>query len=186
VVLLPSWRPWRAPGEQESRFALVRYAWPLTFVALVLVRTMLVTRDMGPLLIASYAAGAFLAASVRCGGTCAPGRVRRVLAVCTFAAWIAVITLAVFDSVPSTGTAGRRTLAAPRIRQRSARARHLVSPSRAGGGFGLGAVPWVFCELFGVRRRTQIRNDYTFTALVGTFGWRRGPLRSAVPCGCTG
>ena len=47
-----------------SFLSLVRYVWPLLFVVLVLIGTMVVTRDMGPLLIAGYGAGAFVAASV--------------------------------------------------------------------------------------------------------------------------
>ena len=38
--------------------SLVRYVWPLLFVVAVLIGAMLVTHDMGPLLIAGYGAGA--------------------------------------------------------------------------------------------------------------------------------
>jgi cell division protein FtsW (lipid II flippase) len=158
--------------------SLVRYAWPLAFVALVLVGTMLVTRDMGPLLIAAYAAGAFLAASVamwwhvRTGARRAPA----VLAACAFAAWIVAITLAVFrfgavDEV----TAGRlENLAAPLASANDQLA--LVTWFRQAtpaAGFGLGAVPWCgfasSAACAGVP--AQIHSDYTFTALVGAFGW---------------
>ena len=44
--------------------SLIRYVCPLLFIVLVLVGAMIVTRDMGPLLIAGYGAGAFVAASV--------------------------------------------------------------------------------------------------------------------------
>ena len=44
--------------------SLLRYVRPLLFVVGVLVGAMVVTRDMGPLLIAGYGAGAFVAASV--------------------------------------------------------------------------------------------------------------------------
>ena len=71
---------------------------------------MVVTRDMGPLLIAGYGAGAFVAASVamwwhqRSG---APARRRSLLAVVLFAAWIVRVTLALFRLGSST-TSPRR------------------------------------------------------------------------------
>jgi hypothetical protein len=54
----------RLARSGTSLGSLARYVLPLAFVALVLVGAMVVTRDMGPLLIAGYAAGAFLAASI--------------------------------------------------------------------------------------------------------------------------
>src|SRR4030095_10743699 len=54
----------RIARSGSSLFSLVRYVWPLLFVVLVLIGAMFVTRDMGPLLIAGYGAGAFVAASV--------------------------------------------------------------------------------------------------------------------------
>ena len=54
----------RLARSGSSLASLARYVMPLAFVALVLVGAMVVTRDMGPLLIAGYGAGAFLAASI--------------------------------------------------------------------------------------------------------------------------
>jgi cell division protein FtsW (lipid II flippase) len=157
--------------------SLVRYAWPLGFVGLVLVGIMLVTRDMGPLLIASYAAGAFLAASVamwwhvRSGASRAPAT----LAACLFAAWIVAITLAVFEfGAVDPVTADRlENLAAPLASANDQLA--LVTWFRQAapaGGFGLGSVPW--CGFAGSSAcagvPAQIQSDYTFTALVGAFG----------------
>ncbi len=157
--------------------SLVRYAWPLGFVGLVLVGIMLVTRDMGPLLIASYAAGAFLAAAVamwwhvRSGATRAPA----VLATCVFAAWIVAITLAVFEfGAVDAVTADRlENLAAPLASANDQLA--LVTWFRQAApatGFGLGSVPWCgfasAAACAGVP--AQIQSDYTFTALVGAFG----------------
>jgi len=98
------------------------------------------------------------------------------LAVVVFASWIAVTTLALFrlgalDDV----AAGRlENQAAPLASAND----HLALVSwfqRATppAGFGPGAVPW--CG-FGSAARcagvpAQIQSDYTFTALVGTFGW---------------
>ncbi|HVE49760.1 MAG TPA: hypothetical protein VNG69_09105, partial [Casimicrobiaceae bacterium] len=157
--------------------SLVRYAWPLAFVGVVLVALMLVTRDMGPLLIASYGAGAFLAASiamwwhVRSGLTRAPAA----LGACVFAAWIVMITLAVFQfGAVDPVTADRlENLAAPLASANDQLAlvtwfRH-AAPS---AGFGIGSVPWcgftssIACA--GVP--AQIQSDYTFTALAGAFG----------------
>jgi cell division protein FtsW (lipid II flippase) len=157
--------------------SLVRYAWPLAFVAFVLVGAMLVLHDMGPLLIASYAAGAFLAASlamwwhVRTGATRTPA----VLAVCAFAAWIACVTLAVFQfGAVHEVTAGRlENLAAPLASANDQLA--LVTWFREAApanGFGLGAVPWCgFTSATCAGVPAQIHSDYTFTALVGVFGW---------------
>jgi cell division protein FtsW (lipid II flippase) len=158
--------------------SLVRYAWPLGFVALVLVGIMLVTRDMGPVLIASYAAGAFLAASiamwwhVRSGAT----RLPAALAACLFAAWIVAITHAVFEfGAVDQVTADRlENLAAPLASANDQLA--LVTWFRQAApaaGFGLGSVPWCgyasSAACAGVP--AQIQSDYTFTALVGAFGW---------------
>ena len=127
--------------------------------------------DMGPLLIASYAAGAFLAASlamwwhVRTGATHAPA----VLAVCAFAAWIACVTLAVFQfGAVHEVTAGRlENLAAPLASANDQLA--LVTWFREAApanGFGLGAVPWCgFASATCAGVPAQIQSDYTFTAL---------------------
>jgi cell division protein FtsW (lipid II flippase) len=167
----------RLAREAPPLRSLVRYAWPLAFVALVLAGAMIATRDMGPLLIACYAAGAFLAAAVamwwhvRTGAVAAPGAAALVL----FAAWIAVVTQALFafgtlDEV----TAGRlENLAVPLDSVNDQLA--IVGWFRAAvppGGFGPGAVPW--CGFGGGAGcpgvPAQIQSDYTFTALVGVFG----------------
>jgi cell division protein FtsW (lipid II flippase) len=157
--------------------SLLRYAWPLVFVGVVLAGMMLVTRDMGPLLIASYGAGAFLAAAIAMAWHVRSDRTRApaLLAVLLFAAWIGAITDLVFrfgaiDEV----TSGRlENLAAPFASANDQLA--LVSWFRDAappGGFGLGAVPWcgyasgTACA--GVP--AQIQSDYTFTALAGAFG----------------
>ena len=157
--------------------SLVRYAWPLAFVGFVLVGAMLVLRDMGPLLIASYAAGAFLAASiamwwhVRTGARYAPAA----LAACTFAAWIAFVTLALFSfGAIHEVTAGRlENLAAPLASANDQQA--LVTWFRQAApanGFGWDAVPWCgFTSATCAGVPAQIHSDYTFTALVGVFGW---------------
>jgi len=157
--------------------SLARYAWPLAFVAFVLVGAMLVLRDMGPLLIASYAAGAFLAASiamwwhVRTGARYAPAG----LAACAFGAWIAFVTVAVFEfGAVHEVTAGRlENLAAPLASANDQLA--LVTWFREAApadGFGLGAVPWCgFTSAGCAGVPAQIHSDYTFTALVGAFGW---------------
>jgi cell division protein FtsW (lipid II flippase) len=157
--------------------SLLRYAWPLAFVAVVLAGAMLVTRDMGPLLIASYAAGAFLAASIAMWWHVRRGAIvaSALLAGGLFVAWIvgvthAVFTLGALDEV----TAGRlENLAAPLASANDQLAlvtwfRDAVPP----GGFGPGAVPWCgFAATSGCAGvPAQIQSDYTFTALVGVFG----------------
>jgi cell division protein FtsW (lipid II flippase) len=162
----------------NSLRSLTRYTWPLVFVVIILIAAMLMTRDMGPLLIAGYGAGAFVAASVamwlyqRRGSTAAAYTV----AVLLFAAWIGATTLALFKL----GSIDQVT--AERIENADA---PLVSVSdqmalvtwfqRAAppAGFGPGNVPWcgfaASTTCGGVP--AQIQSDYTFTALVGMFGW---------------
>ena len=89
----------RVAQSGSSFVSLVRYVWPLCFVVLVLIGMMLVTRDMGPLLIAGYGAGAFVAASVAMWWHQRRGLTRSAfaIAVVLFAAWIVAVTLALFE-----------------------------------------------------------------------------------------
>ena len=124
----------RLARSGSSIASLVGYVWPLLFVVLVLVAMMVITHDMGPLLIAGYAAGAFVAASVamwvyqRWHATFSAC----MLAVVLFAAWIVVTTVALFQ-FGSLDTVARGTTGEPRgaacFSQRSARPGHLV-PAR--------------------------------------------------------
>jgi len=154
-----------------------RYLWPLLFVVAVLVGAMFATRDMGPLLIACYGSGAFLAASLAAWAQQRFGakRLALLLAMLAFTAWIAGTTLVLFklgaaDSV----TAGRlESLAAPFASTNDQLA--LVSwfqRAAPADGFGLGAVPW--CGYSAAGRCSgvpaQIHSDYTFTAIGGAFG----------------
>jgi cell division protein FtsW (lipid II flippase) len=165
-------------ARSGSSFAsLVRYVLPIAFVVAVLIGAMFATHDMGPLLIAGYGAGAFLAASVamwmhqRFGTTVWA----QLVAVALFVSWIVLVTTALFElGAVDEVTAGRlENLAAPLASANDQLALvtwfQQVSPP---AGFGLGAVPWcgyggsVACA--GVP--AQIQSDYTFTALVGVFG----------------
>ena len=158
--------------------SLARYVMPLGFVTLALVGGMMVTRDMGPLLIAGYGAGAFLAASMAMWLQQRYGIVRtaRAAAVLLFIVWIVAITGALFElGAVDDVTAGRlENLAAPLASANDQLAlvtwfQHVSPPA----GFGLGAVPW--CGYGGGTTcagvPAQIQSDYTFTALVGVFGW---------------
>jgi cell division protein FtsW (lipid II flippase) len=168
----------RLARSGSSLGSLARYVLPLAFVVLVLVGAMFVTRDMGPLLIAGYAAGAFLAASAamwmhqRFDAT----STAYALAVALFIAWIVGITAALFQVGPfDEVTAGRlENLAAPLASANDQLAlvtwfQQVAPPA----GFGLGAVPW--CGYSGSSGcagvPAQIQSDYTFTAIVGAFGW---------------
>lgn len=167
----------RLARSGSSPGSLARYTLPLVFVTLVLVGAMVLTRDMGPLLIAGYAAGAFIAASLamwtqeRFRAPVIAGAV----AVLAFIAWIVAITQALFavgalDDV----TAGRlENLAAPLASANDQLAliawfRQAAPPA----GFGLGNVPWCgFTASAGCPGvPAQVQSDYTFTALVGVFG----------------
>ncbi|HEX4524717.1 MAG TPA: FtsW/RodA/SpoVE family cell cycle protein [Casimicrobiaceae bacterium] len=158
--------------------SLVRYVWPLLFVVAVLIGAMLVTHDMGPLLIAGYGAGALIAASVamwwyqRHGTT----GVAYGIAVAVFVAWIVVTTGALFrlGSLDDVGAARLESLAAPLASASDQLA--LVTwfqQAAPAAGFRLGAVPWCGFGAAGTCAGVpvQIQSDYTFTALVGEFGW---------------
>jgi len=168
----------RLARSGTSLGSLARYVLPLAFVVLVLVGAMVVTRDMGPLLIAGYGAGAFLAASLAMWmhQRFEARAFAYAAAVAVFVAWIVVVTVALFQvGAVDDVTAGRlENLAAPLASANDQLALikwfQDVSPP---AGFGLGSVPW--CGYGGSRGcpgvPAQIQSDYTFTALVGAFGW---------------
>lgn len=161
-----------------SLVSLARYVAPLAAVVGVLVGVQLATRDMGPLLIAFYGAGAFVAAAVAMWWQQRSGarHAAFALAVALFAAWIFAATWGLFElGALHEVTAGRlENLAAPLASANDQLA--LVTWFQRAAppdGFGLGAVPW--CGYAGARGcpgvPAQIQSDYTLTALVGTFGW---------------
>jgi cell division protein FtsW (lipid II flippase) len=162
-----------------SSFAsLLRYVWPLLFVVIVLIGAMLITHDMGPLLIAAYAAGAFVAASVamwlyqRLGTTGSA----YALAVALFVAWILATTVGLFrfGSLDDVAAARLENLAAP-LASANDQLALVTWFQRAAppAGFGPGAVPWCGFGAAGACAGVpaQIQSDYTFTAMVGEFGW---------------
>ena len=158
--------------------SLARYVWPLLFVAAVLGAMMVATADMGPLLVSMYGAGAFLAASLAAwwqqrGG----GRVSALLlAVALYVGWIALVTAALFEfgALDDVTAARLESVAAPlaSVNDQLALVTWFQRAAPA-AGFGPGAVPW--CGHAGVGAcagvPAQIHSDYTFTALVGVFGW---------------
>ena len=168
----------RLARSGSSLGSLVRYVWPLLCVVLVLIGVQLITRDMGPLLIAGYGAGAFVAASIAMWWHQRSGAYRAAfaLAMALFVIWIFGITLALFElGALDDVTAGRlENLAAPLASANDQLA--LVTwfqQAAPAAGFGLGAVPW--CGHAGgagcAGVPAQIQSDYTLTALVGAFGW---------------
>jgi cell division protein FtsW (lipid II flippase) len=168
----------RLARNGSSLASLVSYVWPLLFVVVVLIGMMLVTHDMGPLLIAGYGAGAFVAASVAMWiyQRSRAIALASVLAVALFAGWILATTAALFQvaSLDTVAAARLENLAAPLASANDQLA--LVTWFQRAAprtGFGPGAVPWcgfgnaTVCA--GVP--AQIQSDYTFTALIGEFGW---------------
>jgi cell division protein FtsW (lipid II flippase) len=168
----------RLARSGNSLGSLARYLGPLLFVAATLIGVQLVTKDMGPLLIAIYAAGAFVAAAVamwwqqRRGGRLSAFA----LAAALFATWILAATVGLFElGALHDVTAGRlENLAAPLASANDQLAlvawfQHAAPPT----GFGVGAVPWCGYAAAGgcPGVPAQIQSDYTMTALVGMFGW---------------
>jgi cell division protein FtsW (lipid II flippase) len=167
----------RLARRGNSLASLMRYAAPLLFVVFVLVGTMFATHDMGPLLIAAYGAGAFVAASL---AMWCYQRFRRTapafaLATLLFVGWILALTYALFElgSIDEVTAARLENRAAPLASANDQLAlvtwfQHAAPES----GFGLGSIPW--CGYAASRAcagvPAQIQSDYTFTALVGAFG----------------
>ena len=166
-----------AATSGRAVLSFLRWTWPLLLVVGVLVAAMFVTRDMGPLLIAGYAGGAFVAAALAMWWHHRTGHVvvAFALALMLFIVWIGGITAGLFavgghDSV----AAGRlESVTAPFASINDQLA--LVSwfqRATPPEGFGIGTVPW--CGFSSARGCSgvpvQIHSDYTFTALVGVFG----------------
>ena len=168
----------RLAQSGNSLTSLVRYASPLAFVVAVLIGAMLFTQDMGPLLIAGYGAGALVAAALAMWWHQRTGRVvsAYALAAVLFVAWIATTTIGLFS------VAAYDEVAAARLENATAPLAsandHLAlvtwfQRSAPPSGYGPGAVPWCGYGASGgcAGVPAQIQSDYTFTALVGTFGW---------------
>ena len=168
----------RLARSGSSPASLIRYVAPLLVVVAVLVAAMVMTKDMGPLLIAGYGAGAFVAASVAAWSYARNGGAVRAYAIAAvlFAAWIAVTTAALFKvgAIDEVAAGRLENAIAPLASVND----HLAlvtwfQKAAPPHGFGPGAVPW--CG-FGAGQScpgvpAQIQSDYTFTALVGEFGW---------------
>ena len=157
--------------------SFLRYAWPLLFVVGVLALAMLITRDMGPLLIAAYAAGAFLAATLAMWWQQRSGQRfgAFALAIVVFAAWIGGTTFLLLNagSLDAVTASRLESMAAPFASINDQLA--LVSWFRdaaPAGGFGIGTTPWCGFVAGGACSGVpaQVHSDYTFTAIVGLFG----------------
>jgi len=167
----------RLARSGRAILSFLRWTWPLLLVVGVLVAAMFVTRDMGPLLIAGYGGGAFVAAALAMWWHHRTGHVvvAFALALLLFVAWIGGITAALFAVGAHDSVAASRleSVAAPfaSINDQLALVswfQRAVPPE----GFGIGTVPW--CGFSSARGCSgvpaQIHSDYTFTALVGMFG----------------
>jgi cell division protein FtsW (lipid II flippase) len=178
----------RMASAPAAGASFLRYAWPLLFVVGVLAAAMVVTHDMGPLLVAGYGAGAFLAASVAMWWHLRSGRTVAafMLAMGVFALWIGAVTVGLFQVGPVDAVTAARleSMAAPLASTNDQLA--LVTWFRRAtpeGGFGLGAAPWCGWAAAGQCSGVpaQIHSDYTFTAIVGVFG---APAAWVAALGC--
>lgn len=172
----------------SPRWSMGAHAWPLLIVVGMLVAAMVLTHDMGPLLIAGYGSGAFIAAAVAMGwherGAAAGAAFA--LALLLFALWIGLVSAALFQlgNIDATTAARLESLAAPLASANDQLA--LVAWFQRAAplqGFGLGSVPWCgfapAAQCSGVP--AQVHSDYSFTALVGVFGM---PAACALSLGC--
>jgi hypothetical protein len=130
----------------SSLGSLARYVRPLLFVVAVLVGAMVVTRDMGPLLIAGYGAARSSPRRSRCGVPAAWRRRRRLRDRRRAVRRMDRRHHAVLFRVGALDDVAAARLEKPRgtacVGERPARARHVVPARGAGAGFGPGAVPW--------------------------------------------
>jgi len=157
--------------------SFLRYSWPVLFVVAVLVGAMFATHDMGPLLIAGYASGAFLAAALAMWWHHRSGQVASAIALAflLFAGWIGAVTTALFrvGSMDAVTASRLESVAAPfaSINDQLALVSWFQRAAPA-EGFGIGAAPW--CGFATSRACSgvpaQTHSDYTFTAIVGVFG----------------
>lgn len=163
-------------GDQMDRLSW-RFFYPLMLVVLVLLAAMVMTDDMGPLLVSGYAAGVFVAAAIglylRWRGLRPRGAY--LLASVALFIWAYAMTSAVFT------LGGLHPTAASRIESVQAPL-HSVNDQMAvvtwfresipTAGYGIGAVPWCGHALDGTCNGVplQVHSDYTFTALAGIFG----------------
>jgi len=168
--------------SRGDRLALGTPSWrffiPLIGVVLVLLVAMVVTDDMGPLLVSGYAAGVFVAASVGlylrwCG--LAPRGAYLLASVVLFIWTYVIVTSGVFT------IGGLHSTAASRI-ESVQEPLHSVNDQLAvvtwfresipSAGYGIGAVPWCGNAFDGSCNGVplQVHSDYTFTAFAGIFG----------------
>ena len=160
-----------------AQVPILGYLWPLLLVVGVLIAAMVLTHDMGPLLIAGYASGGFIGAALAAWAHARGARPPAAfgLALAVFGLWIAAVTAALFQvgSVDEVTAARLESLAAPLASTNDQLA--LVTWFQRASpppGHGLGAVPWcghaAAAQCSGVP--AQVHSDYTFTALVGVWG----------------
>lgn len=154
-----------------------RFFYPLILVILVLLAAMVMTDDMGPLLVSGYAAGVFVAAAVglflRWRGFGPRGAY--LLASLVLFIWAYAMTSSVFTlgGLHSTAASRIESVQAPLHSVNDQMAvvtwfRESIPPA----GYGIGAVPWCGHALDGACNGVplQVQSDYTFTALAGIFG----------------
>jgi cell division protein FtsW (lipid II flippase) len=167
----------RLAQSRGTLASFARYLWPMLYVVGMLVAAMVATHDMGPLLIAGYGSGGFLAAAVAAWWHQRTGRAASAfgLAVLLFCAWIALVTSALFalGTVDDVTAQRLESLAAPlaSVNDQLALVRWFQHAAPL-DGYGLGAAPWCG-QAPGLRCAgvpAQIHSDYTFTALVGLGG----------------
>ena len=171
-------------GDLTSRLAsqgrlcsFVRFLRPLAVVVLALGLAMLVTNDMGPLLVSAYGAGLFLAAAVTYILQLRnwPEPVCHVAGLTVLCAWFAGLTEALFTfgRLGSTTAVRLESAALPLIsRNDQIGVITWFRQSTPEWGYGVGGSPWCGYAAAGHCRGVplQIHSDYTFTALWGMFG----------------
>ena len=175
-----------------SALSVRRGLFVLGFVVCVPVFGLLLTDDLGPLLVILYAASVFWGAAVAFALFDRVGYrpwVGGVTAIAAAAAWVYLMTFALLVAVPrvSAWIADVFMLPGPlaRVEERLASVHNpfiasndqlaivtWFQESAPAGGYGFGAVPWCG-EVVGTACRgvpNQIQSDYIFTALVGVYG----------------
>jgi cell division protein FtsW (lipid II flippase) len=152
---------------------------------------LMLTDDLGPLLVILYATSVFWGAAVAFAVFDKAGYrpwVGGVTALTATAAWVYFVTFALLSALPAVSAWVADVLGQPgplgRVEERLAAVRNpfvasndqlaivtWFQESAPAGGYGFGAVPWCSEVASGCRGvPNQIQSDYIFTALVGVYG----------------
>jgi cell division protein FtsW (lipid II flippase) len=181
----------RGDSSFASSRSVGRGLFALAFIVFVPVLGLMLTDDLGPLLVILYATSVFWGAAVAFAVFDKAGYrpwVGAVTALAAAAAWVYFVTFALLRALPAMSSWVAEVFGQPgplgRVEERLAAVRNpfiasndqlaivtWFQESAPTGGYGFGGVPWCSELASGCRGvPNQIQSDYIFTALVGVYG----------------